>query len=238
MNIIYYILLNILCTIIDCKLNEWIFVWFYKYKKYYDNNKIKMREKNVRKQEKKLLMNIQELPKVLVCYIYDYLTYEMKFHYNHKYEFLEKNVKNDCRKSYIFWKQLRDTLEPLNKKQLVQLLYKNINKKYPYIIDRIWYNSLCGDNYYTGYKLLELWKIDKIDIYNKNLPAIDTTIKFRIIDAIYFYIIRSIEMYDINKKKWIQDNKIIIDPIVFQNINSSIRLYKSIYYIKTALHNK
>ena len=183
-------------------------------------------------------MNIQKLPKVLVCHIYDYLSYEMKFHYNPKYEFLEKNVKNDCRKSFVFWKQLRDTLEPLNKKQLVQLLYENINKNYPYVIDRVWYNSLCGDNYYTGYKLLELWAIDKLDIPNKNLPAIDYTIKFRMIDAIYFSIIRSVEIYDTNKKKWIQDNNIIINPLVFQDINSSVRIYKSIYYIKSALYNK
>jgi len=238
MNIIYYILFNVLYTILYCKLNEWIFIWLYKYKKDDDNNKIKIQEKKVRKQEKKILMNIQNLPKVLVCYIYDYLSYEMKFHYNHKYDFLEKNVKDDCRKSFAFWKQLRDTLEPLNKKQLVQLLYESINKKYPYVIDRIWYHSLCGDNYYTGYKLLELWTIDKLDIHNKNIPAIDYNIKIRIIDAIYFSIIRSVEIYDKNKKKWMRDNKTIIDPIVFENIHSSLRLYKSIYYIKSVLQNK
>jgi hypothetical protein len=233
-----------LCTIVYNKINEYIlyfrliFVWFFKCKKEQDIDKIKMQEKNIRRQEKKMMMNIQKLPKVLVCHIYDYLSYEMKFYYNPKYEFLEKNVKNDCRKSFVFWKQLRDIFEPLNKKQLLQLLYKNINKNYPYVIDRLWYHSHCGDSYYTGYKLLELWEIDKLDIPNKNLPAIDHTIKFRIIDAIYFYIIRSVEMYDTNKKKWIRDNKIIVNPIVFQNINSSIRLYKSIYYIKSKLYNK
>ena len=57
-------------------------------------------------QEKQLLQKIRGLPEVLVCFIYEYMTGKAKIICNKKYDYLERNVKNDSKNKYIFWKCL------------------------------------------------------------------------------------------------------------------------------------
>ena len=165
-------------------------------------NNSKIIEKHERKQERKLLLKIQDLPKDIICIIYEYMTGNAKFICNHKYHFLETHIKKDSKRGFTFWKMLQNIFEPIEKEKLFDYLCNIILPSHNSIIDRIWYHSIVNDEYYTGMDLLLLWKNDNVginDIYsNKN--AINNNIKTRIIYAIYYYILRHIDNYESHKK--------------------------------------
>jgi len=186
-------------------------------------------EKNERKQEMKLLLKIQDLSKDIIYIIYEYMTGNAKFICNYKYKFLETHIKNDSKKGFIFWKMLQNIFEPVEKEKLFDYLCNILFPSHNTIIETIWYNSKIHDEYYTGMDLLLLWKNDKLDMdyYVNNRKAIDNRIKIRIVDAIYYYILRFIDNYEIHKKVCFHH---------LYNYNSSISDYSSIFKDTDKMH--
>lgn len=198
---------------------------------------LKLREKKERKEEKQLLSQIRELPEVIICFIYEYMTGKAKFICNKKYEYLEKNVKDDSKNKFVFWKYLNTFFDKIEKKQVLRYLYEVIIPNHISIIDRIWYHSKENDNYYTGKDLLILWEKDKIDIgyYGEIRDGVNNHIKVRIVDAIYYYILRSIEVYTSYKKMHMcnkYENSVYTNTLdyrdIYHKIDKVFRLCKSI----------
>jgi hypothetical protein len=91
--------------------------------------------------EKQLLKKIQtNLSSPLIFIIYQYMTGKAKFICNKKYEYLERNVKDDAKKKYIFWKSLNMVFEPLSKENMIKYLRNIILPNHSTIVDRIWYH--------------------------------------------------------------------------------------------------
>jgi len=153
-------------------------------------------------EEKQLLKKIQGLSNELIFYIYEYVNGKAKFICNKKYEYLERNVKDDWKKKYVFWKSLNMVFEPLSKEHIVSYLRNIIIPNHSTIIDRIWYHSKENDNYYTGEDLLDLWEKDVVDVtyYGNSRTPFNNHMKVRIIDAIYYYILQNITNFATNKK--------------------------------------
>ena len=202
------------------------------------NLPLKLREKNERKEEKVLLSRIRELPEVITSMIYQYMTGKAKFICNKKYDYLERKVKDDSKKNYVFWIYLNTFFNKIEKKQLLRFLYEIILPNHISVIDRIWYHSTEFDTYYTGKDLLILWEEkDEVDVgfFGKTKEGFNNHIKVRIIDAIYHYIIRSIDVYTYHKKMHMRnkyDNSIYTNTLdyhlIFDNIDNVFRLCKSI----------
>ena len=53
--------------------------------------------------ETRLLKNIQGLSNELIFHIYEYMTGKAKFICNKKYEYLERNVKDDYKNKYVYF---------------------------------------------------------------------------------------------------------------------------------------
>lgn len=201
-------------------------------------NNTKIMEKKERKQERRLLIKIQDLSKDLICIIYEYMTGNAKFICNHKYTFLETHIKKDSKKGFKFWKTLQNVFEPIEKEKLFDYLCNIIVPSHESIIDRIWYNSKVNNDYYTGMDLLLLWKNDNLDVnyYGPNRKAIHNHIKSRIIDAIYYYILRHIENYESHKKICLNHlyyyNSTILDySNIFKDTDKIHRLCKSLFML-------
>lgn len=147
-------------------------------------------------EERQLLKNIQGLPNELIFHIYKYMTGKAKYICNKKYEYLERNVKDDYKKKYVFWKSLNTVFEPVSKENILKYLRDVILPNHSTVIDRIWYHSLETDHYYTGEELLDLW--EKNILYKQ--IGFDNYMKVRIIDAIYYYILQCIANFATYKK--------------------------------------
>jgi hypothetical protein len=130
------------------------------------------------------------------------MTGKAKFICNKKYEYLERNVKDDYKKKYVFWKSLNMVIEPLQKEKIIKYLHDIILPNHPEVIDRIWYRSLVNGEHYTGKDLLDLWEKDPVNIvyYNESRLAFNNRMKMRVIDAIYYYILQNITNFATNKK--------------------------------------
>lgn len=198
----------------------------------------KIIEKQERKQERKLLLKIQDLSKDIICIIYEYMTGNAKFICNHKYKFLETHIKKDSKRGFTFWKYLRNVFEPIEKEKLFDYLCNIILPSHDSIIDRIWYNSKVNDEYYTGMDLLLLWKNDNLDVayYGSDRKAINNHIKSRIIDAIYYYILRYIENYESHKKicfnhLYYYNSDILDYSSIFKDTDKIHRLCKSVFML-------
>lgn len=186
--------------------------------------------------EKQLLIKIQNnLSSPLIFIIYEYMTGKAKFICNKKYEYLERNVKNDYKKKYVFWKSLNMMFEPLSKENILTYLRNIIIPNHSTIMDRIWYNSKENDQYYTGEDLLDLWQRNTVDIgyYGENRNAFDNHMKVRIIDAIYYYILQSITNFATYKKIHIThplyvDSDILDCSELFLKMDRIHRLCKSV----------
>lgn len=193
---------------------------------------LKLREKNEIKEEKVLLSRIRELPEVIISSVYQYMTGKAKFICNKKYDYLERNVKHDSKKKFVFWKSLNTFFDKIEKKQLLRYLYEIIFPNHTSVIDRIWYHSKENDKYYTGKDLLILWEEDTIDIgyYGETREGFNNHIKVRIIDAIYHYIIRSFDVYTYYKKMHMCNKytNTLDYHLIFDNIDNIFRLCKSI----------
>lgn len=185
--------------------------------------------------EKQLLKKIQALSSPLIFLIYEYMTGKAKFVCNKKYEYLEKNVKDDYKKKYVFWKSLNTVFEPLSKKNILRHLHEVILPNHSTVIDRIWYHSKETDHYYTGKDLLDLWEKDAVDIhyYGESRTAFDNHMKVRMIDAIYYYILQSITNFATYKKIHLNhplyvDSDILDCSELFLKIDRIHRLCRSI----------
>ena len=152
--------------------------------------------------EKHLLKKIQGLSNELIFHIYEYMTGKARFICNKKYEYLERNVKDDYKNKYVFWKSLNMVFEPLPKEKVITYLQTTIRQYHPSVIDRIWYHSKEYDEYYTGEDSLILWEKDAADIvyYGESRKAFDNHMKKRVIDAIYYYILQCITNFSTYKK--------------------------------------
>lgn len=152
--------------------------------------------------ETRLLKNIQHLSNELIFHIYEYMTGKAKFICNKKYEYLERNVKDDYKKKYVFWKSLNTVFDPISKEKMIKYLRSIIIPQHPAIVDRIWYHSKIDDSYYTSEDLLDLWEKDAVDVayYGDSRTAFNTHMKLRIVDAIYYYILHNITNFETNKK--------------------------------------
>lgn len=195
--------------------------------------KTMMKFENIR--EKQLLEKIQLLSSPLIFIIYEYMTGKAKFICNKKYEYLERNVKDDYKKKYVFWKSLNMMFEPLSKENILTYLRNIILPNHSTIMDRIWYNSKESDQYYTGEDLLDLWEKNTVDIgyYSENRNAFDNHMKVRIIDAIYYYILQSIANFATYKKIHIThplyiDSDILDCSELFLKMDRIHRLCKSV----------
>jgi len=211
------------------------------------NSRIKKVDEE-RDREKEILLNIQELASPIIFLIYEFLSGTAKFLCNKKYAFLEKRIKNDCRREYSFWTFLKSLFEPMNKQQILDVIYKGPIQFHPSIIDRIWYNHLENNRYYTGYDLIELWKDNRFEtIFNLDTNSIlilNNNIKNRIIDSIYYYFLRIMDYYEKNRKHQANHKHLFLskafhtDPIVFHNIDEMFHLYKSLEYMSTVFNKK
>ena len=186
--------------------------------------------------EKQLLKKIQNnLSSPLIFHIYEYMTGKAKFICNKKYEYLERNVKNDYKKKYVFWKSLNMMFEPLSKENILTYLRNIIIPNHSTVMDRIWYHSKENDQYFTGVDLLDLWEKNTVDIgyYGESRTAFDNHMKVRIIDAIYYYILQSIANFATYKKIHIThplyvDSDILDCSEVFLKMDRIHRLCKSV----------
>ena len=130
------------------------------------------------------------------------MTGKAKFICNKKFEYLERNVKDDSINKYVFWKSLNTVFEPLSKEKMIKYLRTIILPNHSTVIDRIWYHSKENDQYFTGEDLLDLWERNAVDIvyYGIYRTAFDNNMKVRIIDAIYYYILQRIANFATYKK--------------------------------------
>ena len=163
------------------------------------------------------------------------MTGKAKFICNKKFEYLERNVKDDYKKKYVFWKSLNMVFEPLSKENILTYLRNIILPNHSTMIDRIWYHSKQNEEYYTGEDLLDLWEKNTVDIgyYGECRKAFDNHMKVRIIDAIYYYILQSIANFATYKKIHIThplyvDSDILDCSELFLKIDKIHRLCKSI----------
>jgi hypothetical protein len=188
--------------------------------------------------EKILLKKVQILTPELINIIYSYLNGKSKYICFKKYEFIEKNVKNDFYKGYTFWNYIKNVINIMSKNQFILFIKNNI-QHYPSIINRIWYLSLDTNSFYDGKKLFDLWCDENIinEKFNlEKLYTIDFKIKQRMIDAIYNYILRAIDRFEREKKIMIENNFTNYNNIKgFEFIEKSFKLYKSLEYIKETL---
>jgi hypothetical protein len=191
---------------------------------------------NENENEKILLLKIQELAPELICLIYNYLTGRPKFLCNKKYNFLESVIKGDCYKEYTFWNYLKSIFDPMTKNQILYYLKNGYMKYHPFIIDKIWLFSRDTNKYYDKENLIKLWSGEIIDpIFEKeNKNSVNYLLKTRIIDAIYYYFLRSIEIYE---KKMYLDLQLNLTAklnyqLIFQNMDKLFYLYKSIVFMK------
>lgn len=201
-------------------------------------NNSKIMEKKERKQETKILLKIQNLSKDIICIIYEYMTGNAKFICNNKYKFLYTHIKNDWKRGFIFWKKLQNVFELIEKEKLFDYICNIILPSHNTILDRIWYNSKVNDEYYTGMDLLLLWKNDNLDVnyYGSDRKAINNHIKSRIIDAIYYYILRHFDNYESHKKICFKHlyyyNSTILDySSIFKDTDKIHRLCKSLFML-------
>jgi hypothetical protein len=181
-----------------------------------------------------LLLQIQNLSVDILNIIYNYMTGNAKFICNRKYDFLEKKIIKS--NNYLeFWNLLKFIFEKMEKIKLINYITKIIIPSYPLIVNKIWYYSKENNKFFSGINLILLWKNNNIDIlyYCNNRTSFDNNIIVRFIDAIYYYVFRSIQVF-LNKKK-ISINKEYSNYneclSIFNNIDKIHSLYKSIIFI-------
>jgi hypothetical protein len=200
----------------------------------------KLDEKYKRREERKLLLKIQELPIELITIIYRYLPENVKSLYNVKYIYLEETVKikDDSKTGFTFRNFLQNLFEPIENNKLLIFIYSIIVPFYPSIINNIWYTSIENNKLFKGLELLNLWKKDGIDIryYQESRIIFYNIMKYRFVDAIYFYIFRNVNKYELLKIKYFKsiyyNDKVINNNFI--NVNKIHYLYKCLI----ALENK
>lgn len=203
-----------------------------------------MKETNEVYNEKLLLKKIDSLTSDVIHIIYSYLNGKAKYICFKKYDFIEKNIKDDFHKGYIFWNYVKNIINHMNKKQII-LFIKGIIQNYPSIINRIWYLSSDTNNFYDGQKLFELWSNENdIIMYEKfylekiDVDIIDFKIKERMIDSIYNYILRAINRFEREKcmvNIFTNYESININNKGFELIEKSFKICKTLEYINEKL---
>ena len=177
-----------------------------------------------------ILSKIQNLPIDLIKYIYVFLTPSIRIFCNKKFDLLEEELNNEY-KVWEKWKKCSEIFESLNNKQIMEIINCSYIKENDLIINKIWYHTNDKDNkiiYYKGEKVLELWKLGILD------PG-----KSRLSDAIFYYILRTIQVYSILKKKILLNKVPDFQSIqnAITNIDKSFYIYKTMIYIRSNLHN-
>lgn len=192
---------------------------------------LKIEEKNKRRKERILLNKIFLLPNEIITIIYSYIRENVKYLYYNKYCFLDENIKNDKKNGFIYWKFLRTIFDTMENEKILNYINKNIISQYPLILENIWYSSRENNKLYRGIELLTLWKNNNIDInyYKENREIFNNIMKFRFVDALYYYIIKFINIYEYNKKMCIKT--IYSNFNILQNIHYEI--YKIHYLCKS-----
>jgi hypothetical protein len=197
--------------------------------------------------EKQLLRKIRKQTKDIIVIIYSYLNGKPKYIYFNKYKYLEKNIKNDYFNGYPIWKFIHQIIDPLTKEQLMEFIVNGPVKNYPQIIEKIWYFSKDTCNFYDGRQLIDLWtnQIQAPKFQLEYMDSVVFTIKTRLIDAIYHYILRNIEKYE--REKYIQLNftnaninfkKRLYSNKYFKEIEKTLYLFKSLEYINKIYGSK
>jgi len=188
----------------------------------YKENKKEKEKQN----EMNLLLKIQQLTPELIYIIYNFLPFRPKLICNKKYDLLKSIIKDDCFREYCFCNYLKSVFDPMSKNQILFFLKNGSLKHHPSIINRIWYFSNITNNYYDKENLIKLWSGDIVDpvFENENKDYINYILKIRVIDAIYYYFLRTIEIYERNKYKCLHLNL---------NINSDLNSDTKLKYHKT-----
>jgi hypothetical protein len=163
---------------------------------------LKLIEKEKRK-EIKLLENIRNLlPAEIICIIYDFMSGNAKFQYNKKYEFLKEKMQYDIKNQFVFYKSIQEKFELLDKIKICNYINTIIISNHPLIIKNLWYNSLKNTIHCKGMDLLNRWYQDVLETeHSIDNIEINNIMKKRFSDAIYYYIKRSLEIYENMKKK-------------------------------------
>jgi len=168
---------------------------------------LKLIEKEKRK-EVVLLEKIRNLlPVEIICIIYEYMSGNAKFQYNKKYEFLHVLIQGDVKNHFAFYKSLQNIFENGNENICKIKIWNYINTiiipNHSQIIKNLWYISKESENHYKGMDLLNRWNQDTLDMkyYQNSREIINNIIKKRFLDGIYYYIRRSVQVYETMKKK-------------------------------------
>lgn len=166
---------------------------------------LKVIEKEKRK-ETLLLEKIRNLlPNEIICIIYEYMSGTAKFQYNKKCEYLKEKIQGDVKNHFAFYKSLQNIFETENVCKIKLWNYINtiIIPNHSLIIKNLWYISKESENHYKGMDLLNRWNQDILDIryYQDSRKVINDIIKKRFSDGIYYYIRRSVEVYETMKKR-------------------------------------
>lgn len=193
---------------------------------------LKIIEKEKRK-EIKLLENIRKLlPVEIICIIYDYMSGNAKFQYNKKFEVLKERMHYDIKNQFIFYKCLQKVFEneKVDKTKVWNYINTIIIPNHPLIIKNLWYISRENEIHYKGMDLLNRWKDDVLDnkYYKDNKRLINNIMKNRFSDGIYYYIKRSIEVYENMKKKGCDSCSILDASNMFIKMDKIYHLSQSL----------
>jgi hypothetical protein len=185
--------------------------------------------------EKLLLKKIANCSSDIINIIYNFLNGKAKYIYNVKYEYIKKNIKDDFNKGYLFWKFINDLIEPMNKNQLINFIFKGPIQFHPNIIKTIWYSSNKISILYEGQNLINLWSnsifCNKFNL--ENPKSVDFFVKQRLIYSIYLYFLQNINLYEKEYKNQLKLNDIYNNNNVkvFNKIENIYKLYISLKYI-------
>jgi hypothetical protein len=163
---------------------------------------LKLIEKENRK-EIKLLEKIRNfLPSEIICIIYNFMCGNAKFQYNKKYEFLKEKMQYDIKNQFVFYKSIQEKFELLDKIKICNYINTIIIPNHPLIIKKLWYISIENTVHCKGMNLLNRWNQHVLGNENsKDDIEINNIMKKRFSNAIYYYIIRSLEIYENMKKR-------------------------------------
>lgn len=209
------------------------------------HNLIQKQEKktfNMTLQEIYLLRNIRNLlPSELIYLIYSYMSGLPKLLFNVKYNYLELNLNNDCHNNYKVWNSLKNIINAFSKNQLINFVFNSNIISNEYICTKIWYFSKHTNKFYDRIHLLNLWsgKETNESFDKEDLNSVDYMVKTRIIDAIYNYLLRTIQIYKGQKNLYLKfDCKKIkmVEKKLFKHIDQAFYIYKSFEYINIKLN--
>jgi len=162
------------------------------------------------------------------------MTGKEKYICNKKYDYLEKLIKGDCNKGYQLFLHIKSIIDSLTKNQLLLFIKVGSLKYHPFIKNKIWYFSRDTGKYYDREVLLSLWEEDSS--HNEHVKTVNSVVKTRIIDIIYYYFIATIRQYEKKISILLALNEEDDFCSIFNKLDSVFYLYKSLEIVHSMLH--